>query len=131
MSSSFAKIKITKPPYKVIATFSNEQLNSIFKSINKTTAAGFRDQTMILMILDTGIRASELTGLSENDTNLEEGVIKVYGKGSKERAIPIGARVQRALWRYINRYRSQPANPLSLTLFLTVSGQPLSVNRLV
>ena len=44
--------------------------------------------------------------------------------------VPIGARVQRALWKYINRYRPKPANPLSPTLFLTLSAQPISVNRL-
>jgi len=130
MSNPFARIKIPKPPRKVIATFSPDQLNSIFRSINTITAAGYRDQTMILMLLDTGIRASELCGLTKKDINLDEGMIKVNGKGRKERMVPIGARVQRALWKYINRYRPKPANSLSPTLFLTLSAQPVSVNRL-
>jgi len=64
---------------------------------------------MILMLLDTGLRASELVNLSLEDVNLDDGVVKVYGKGDKERVVPIGARVQRAIWNYLERYRPEPA----------------------
>ena len=129
-SNPFAKIKIPKPPKKVIATFSDNQLIAILKSINTSTLAGFRDWTMILMLLDTGLRASELTGLAVADINLEDGLMKVYGKGNKERVVPVGARVQKAVWKYLQRYRPQPANPLCPTLFLTVAGHPITTDRL-
>jgi site-specific recombinase XerD len=45
---------------------------------------------MILVLLDTGLRASELTGLTLGDVNLDEGLLKVCGKGNKERVVPIG-----------------------------------------
>ncbi len=129
-SNPFSKVKVPKPPRKVISTFSEKQLNSIFKSINTATPAGFRDWTMILMLLDTGLRASELVGLTMNNVNLEEGMVKVFGKGSKERVVPIGAKVQRALWKYLQRHRPQPANPLCSTLFLTAVGNPITTDRL-
>ena len=129
-SNPFAKIKIPKPPKKVIATFSDNQLIAILKSINTSTLAGFRDWTMILMLLDTGLRASELTGLAVADINLEDGLMKVYGKGNKERVVPVGARVQKAVWKYLQRHRPQPANPLCPTLFLTAAGQPITTDRL-
>ncbi len=129
-SNPFSKVKVPRPPKKVIATFSEKQLNAIFKSINIATPAGFRDWTMILMLLDTGIRASELVGLTMDNINLEEGIVKVFGKGSKERIVPFGAKVQRTLWKYLQRHRPQPANPLRPTLFLTAAGNPITTDRL-
>ena len=129
-SNPFTKIKIPKPPKKVIATFSDNQLIAILKSINTSTLAGFRDWTMILMLLDTGLRVSELTGLAVANVNLEDGLMKVYGKGNKERVVPIGATVQKAVWKYLQRHRPQPANPLCPTLFLTAAGQPITTDRL-
>ena len=129
-SNPFSKVNIPKPPKKVIATFSEKQLNAIFKSINTANPAGFRDWTMILMLLDTGLRASELVGLTMNNVNLEDGMVKVFGKGSKERVVPIGAKVQRKLWKYLQRYRPKPTNPLCSTLFLTAAGNPITTDRL-
>lgn len=108
-SNPFSKVKIPKPPRKVIATFSDKQLNALFKTINTSTPAGFRDWTMMLMLLDTGLRASELVGLTMDNVNLEDGMVKVYGKGNKERVVPIGAKVQRTLWKYLQRHRPQSA----------------------
>jgi site-specific recombinase XerD len=130
MSSPFSKVRIPKPPKKVIATFSDKQFTAILKTINTATPAGFRDWTMILMLLDTGLRASELTGLILDDVNLEDGLMKVHGKGNKERVVPIGARVQKAVWKYQQRHRPQPANPLCPTLFLTASGRSITTDRL-
>lgn len=102
----------------------------MLRAIGASTSAGYRDRTMILMLLDTGLRASELVGLAMSDVNLDDGLLKVYGKGRKERVVPIGAKVQRALWKYLQRYRPQPANPLCPTLLLTRAGRPITVNRL-
>jgi len=52
---------------------------------------------MALILLDTGLRASELVGLTMDNVNLEDGMVKVLGKGNKERVVPIGAKVQRTL----------------------------------
>ncbi len=78
-TNPFIRVKVPKPPKKVIATFSDKQLNVIFKSINTATNAGFRDYTIILMLLDTGLRASELVGLTLDNVNLEDGMVKVFG----------------------------------------------------
>ncbi len=129
-SNPFSRVKIPKPPKKMIATFSERQLATLLKVINTATPAGFRDWAMILMLIDTGLRASELAGLTLKDINLDDGLLKVYGKGNKERVVPIGARVQRALWKYLQRYRPQPANPLCPTLFLIAAGNPITTDRL-
>ena len=126
----FDKLRIPQPPKKVIPTFSESQIQALLGVIDTSGSAGFRDWTMILTLLDTGLRASELVGLTVNEVNLEDGIVKVKGKGSKERIVPIGARVQRAIWKYLQHYRPQPANPLCSNLLLTNIGGPITVNRL-
>jgi site-specific recombinase XerD len=81
-------------------------------------------------LLDTGLRASELVGLTLDKVWIDDGLVKVLGKGNKERLVPMGATVQKAVWRYLHSYRPKPANPLYDTLFLTANGEPLTVNRL-
>jgi integrase/recombinase XerD len=126
----FDKVRITKPPQKIIATFSESQIQALLGAICVSNPVGFRDWTIILPLLDTGLWASELAGITTDEVNLGDGVVKVNGKGSKERIGPIGSRVQRAIWKYLQYYRPQPANPLCHNLFLTRSGAPLTVNRL-
>jgi len=65
-----------------------------------------------------------------DDLWLEEGLIKVMGKGGKERFVPIGKSIQRILWRYINRYRAEPAIPNCDFLFLTTEGRPMTKDRI-
>ena len=130
LSNPFTKLRIPKPPKKVIPTFSESQIRALLGAINTHTPVGFRDWTMVLTLLDTGLRASELIGFTLNNVNLDDGLVKVCGKGAKERIVPIGARVQRAMWKYIHRYRPQPFNPLCYNLFLTRNGEPITVYRL-
>ena len=80
---------------------------------------------MILTTLDTGMRVSELCSLKLDNLWLEEGMLKVMGKGNKERLIPVGKQVQRRLWRYISRYRLEPLAASGNLLFLTREGRPL------
>jgi len=72
---------------------------------------------------------SELCNLKRDNLWLDEGMLKVVGKGNKERLIPIGKQVQRLLWRYINRYRPEPAMASYDFLFLTRKGKPLTKDR--
>ena len=82
-----------------------------------------------MTLLDTSLRVFELCNLKLDNLWLEEGMLKVLGKGNKERLIPIGKRVQRLLWRYINRYRPEPAYVNLDLLFLTRDGKPISKDR--
>jgi len=128
-SNPFRKVRIPKPPRKIIPTFSKPQLQILLNAIDTSTSEGYRDMVVILILLDTGLRVSELTSLMLKDVRLAEGVLKVSGKGRKERLIPIGKASQRILWNYINRYRPEPANPRCDLVFLTKDGWPLTKNR--
>ena len=127
-SNPFERVKIPRTPKKVTPTFSDSQIQQLVGVIDTRTAEGYRDYTIILTLLDTGIRVSELCSLRLGNLWLEEGMVKVLGKGNKERLIPIGKQVQRLLWRYINRYRPEPAANCDF-LFLTQEGRPLTKDR--
>lgn len=125
----FDKLKIPKAPKKVITPFSGEQIRALLSAINTSSSIGYRDWTVILTLLDTGVRVSELTDLKLINVNLEQRYLKISGKGNKERVVPIGALIQRTLARYIGKYRPALAYPLSDNLFLTKAGMPLTPNR--
>ena len=98
--------------------------------IDISTPEGYRDQAIVLTLLDTALRVSELVNIRLDDLWLEEGLIKVMGKGGKERFVPIGKSIQRILWRYMNKYRAEPAITNCDFLFLTADGRALTRDRI-
>ena len=128
-TNPFDRVKIPRPPRKVIPAFSDSQIRQLLGVLDTRTAEGYRDYTIILTLLDTGLRVSELCNLKLGNLWLDEGMLKVVGKGNKERLIPIGKQVQRLLWRYINRCRPEPAMAKYNFLFLTREGKPLTKDR--
>ncbi|MFC2039307.1 tyrosine-type recombinase/integrase [Chloroflexota bacterium] len=130
METPFARVKIPKAPRKVVPTLSAPQLEALLGAIDSSTPEGFRDYAMILTLFDTGLRVSELTGLRLDHVWLEDGTLKVMGKGGKERLIPIGKAVQRLLWKYITDFRPEPTNPNRDFVFLTADGRPITRNRI-
>lgn len=126
----FDRVKIPRPPRRVIPTFSDSQIQELLNVIQVRTDDGYRDHAIILTLLDTGLRVSELCGLKRSNLWLEDGMLKVLGKGNKERLIPMGKQVQRCLWRYINRCRPEPAGANCDFLFLTREGRPLTKDRI-
>lgn len=128
-TNPFSRVKIPRPPHKVVPTFSEAEIRTILGTLDTSAPEGFRGWTIILVLLDTGLRVSELAGLKVEDVKLDEGMLKVTGKGAKERMVPIGAKVQRAIWKYVERYRPEPASPSRAGLFLTRRGDPLTKGR--
>jgi integrase/recombinase XerD len=125
----FSLLKIPKAPKRLIPSFATEQLAGLIEAIDLSNSQGYRDYAIVLLLSDTGIRVSELTGLKLDDVNLERRLVRVLGKGAKERVVPYGMRVQKALLRYLNFHRSEPVTPLTREFFLTDSGEPLKARR--
>jgi len=86
-------------------TLSNADVEDLLRQPPRTTAIGLRDKAMLELLYATGIRVSELVGLKVRDVNLERGFLMVFGKGSKERAVPIGESAGSAVQEYLDRAR--------------------------
>ncbi|MFC2063383.1 tyrosine-type recombinase/integrase [Chloroflexota bacterium] len=124
-SNPIASLKLPKTPKKVVSTFSQEQIQKMLNSIDKKNSRGFRNYTIVLLLLDTGIRLSELINLKVSDIDFIESCILVKGKGNKERVVPFGSQVRRTLRRYITYHRPDPDFPGIGETFLSNDGFPL------
>ncbi len=89
---------------------------------NHTLGSSVRNRTILLVPLDTGLRASELCELRIKDVDLNNRRLTVLGKGSKERIIPFSAVTSQAIWRY---EATRPKDSTNDLVFVTPEGQPL------
>ena len=88
---------------------------------------GLRDRAMLELLYATGLRVSELVNLKVSNINLEAGYIRTFGKGSKERIVPIGDKAIEAVKDYLSSGRLQLAKGgNSPYLFLTSRGSPMT-----
>jgi integrase/recombinase XerD len=94
--------EMPKVPQTIIETFSDEQLEALINQPDQRRWKGIRDRAILLTLLDTMARVSELAGVNARDVDLEGRSIRVMGKGRKERDLPLGRTAVRALQRYRN-----------------------------
>jgi site-specific recombinase XerD len=120
------KVKTPKTPKKIMPTFSEQDIEKLLAQPNKKTSEGYRDYVVMLTFLDTGLRLSELCGLKVDDVDLQNGYLKVMGKGQKERYVPIGVKVSKALLKYKMLHRQDSGCD---SFFLTRDGRPLPRRR--
>lgn len=126
--SPLSNIKLANPKLNVVQPYSTQEIMKILAVCDRdykgnAKLLGSRNKAIVLMLLDTGLRVSELANIKVEEINTESGWIKVKGKGAKERVVRIGATTQKALWRYLvyrhkNRYSE---------LWLTEEGRPMAV----
>lgn len=91
------------------------------------TPADLRDKTLIELMYSCGLRASEVCSLRLDQIDLEDNLVRVFGKGSKERIVPIGERARHLLVTYLRDGRPRLARPPhSSHLFLSRHGRPFS-----
>ena len=77
-------------------------IDKLLKQPDLSTKEGIRDKAILELFYSAGIRVSELTGLELTDVNLEDKTLRCYGKGSKERVVPIGDYVVDSLANYLD-----------------------------
>jgi integrase/recombinase XerD len=82
-----------------------EQIESLLSAPDAETMLGMRDRAMLELMYATGLRVSELVGLKLSNLNLNQGVVRVIGKGQKERLVPIGAQAHDCLQDYLSSSR--------------------------
>lgn len=128
-SSPFEVVRLPRVTRKVMPTLSPAQLKAFFGAIDTKTPEGLRDYVLLNFYLDTTCRLSEVTNLEMENLDIQARRAKVMGKGRRERFVFFGTNVQKALWKYVSRYRPEPQLPVFRNVFLTHDGRPLSKNR--
>jgi len=117
---------ITAPKVQQILphTLSEEDINKLIEAPDTTSSYGLRDRCMLEMMYSSGLRVSELVALQMNQINTNLGLVRLTGKGNKERVIPVGEEALLWLTRYVKDSRPQLVrqNVLNDSLYLSSRG---------
>jgi len=112
---------------KLPHVLSTEQMRSLLERIPARTPLELRDRAMLELAYSCGLRCEEIVNLDVGALDFETEQLRVLGKGSKERLLPVGEPAQRALRRYLDKGRRGLAtDPREQALFLSKSGRRLS-----
>ena len=104
-----------------------QEVEQLLETPKPQTPLGIRDRSMLEMLYATGMRVSELVSLQMNQLNLEGGYVLLFGKGSKERAVPLGAEAIKRVSHYLTGARQKLSKGKdSPFLFLNRSGRKMS-----
>lgn len=103
--SPFGHIKNPKMPHKDVDILNQAETVRFLENIACSTCLELRDRAMFELLYSCGMRVSEITNLRLNDLNIEEGLIRFIGKGSKERITPVGETAKDFLVRYLDSAR--------------------------
>jgi integrase/recombinase XerC/integrase/recombinase XerD len=116
-----------KREQKLPRVLSGEQVRSLLERIPARTPLELRDRAMLELAYSCGLRCEEIVNLDHGSFDFETEQLRVLGKGSKERLLPVGEPAQRALRNYLERgRRALAADPRQAALFLSKSGRRLS-----
>jgi integrase/recombinase XerD len=116
--------KIGRPLPK---SLSEEQVEKLLQSPDVATHYGLRDRAMLETLYATGLRVSELVGLTLSQVSLTQGVVRVIGKGDKERLVPMGEEAISWISRYLAEGRPRLVRSRSTdALFATARGGPMT-----
>ena len=122
-----ADLPLPAKPQRLPDVISREDAARLLDQPFPQTPTGLRDHAVLEVLYGCGLRASELVGLDERAVLLDEGVVRVFGKGSKERVVPILGAASEALERYLDRGRGALVGRRPCpAVFLTVRGGRLS-----
>jgi site-specific recombinase XerD len=125
--SPMENIKQPKTPKKFPKTLEEEHVNKLLHTAKnwRRTWAGYRNYTIILTFLDTGLRLNELVNMELEDLNLKERSIKVNGKGAKDRKVYFGKKTYNRLKYWIETRADIDRKVWDETVFLSQKGEKL------
>ncbi|MCC6192613.1 MAG: tyrosine-type recombinase/integrase [Anaerolineales bacterium] len=122
----FERLQPPKVPQVLIEPLTEDEIRRLLVAIPVDTPEGARNYAMLALFLDTGMRLSELVNLELGHVDFAAGQLKVFGKGAKERIVPMGVAARRALVRYCEHARPQPNQLQQRQVFLNMAGDPIS-----
>lgn len=120
------RVDLPKLGRHIPAVLSLEEVDAIMESVDMTSWGGLRDRAILEVLYGCGLRVSEASRLRISCIYMEEGFVRVVGKGDKERLVPVGEMALKAVRDYLE-VRPEPFSPqYDDILFLNRSGKPLS-----
>ena len=121
------KVALPAKPTRLPKIVSEKQVESLLTAPPRETLLGQRDRAMLETLYATGLRVSELVGLKLHEVNFDMGVVRVFGKGSKERLVPLGEAAIDEVRNYLNVARNELLNGRqSDDLFITARGAAMT-----
>ena len=121
------RLQSAKQPLRVPKTLTEAQVEALLEAPDTDTPLGLRDRTMLEVLYASGLRVSELVGLKTFNVGMNEGVVRVLGKGSKERLVPFGQVARDWIVRYLAAARAEIlAGQQTDDFFVTARGQGMT-----
>jgi integrase/recombinase XerD len=121
------RLQSAKQPLRVPKTLTEAQVEALLEGPDTDTPLGLRDRTMLEVLYASGLRVSELVGLKTFNVGMNEGVVRVLGKGSKERLVPFGQVARDWIVRYLAEARADILGGQQTDdFFVTARGQGMT-----
>jgi len=120
-----AKMKVPFVPAQPVPIRTEADLKALLATCRSRTLEDRRDEAIIRLLVDTGMRRGELLGMACEDVDLDVGVVTVLGKGRRRRQVPVGAKTNRALDRYHHLRAQKAPGQATQAFWLTGRGCPL------
>jgi integrase/recombinase XerD len=121
------RIRSAKQPPRFPKSLSEKEVEALLAAPDPETALGLRDRAMLETLYATGLRVSELVSLKTVELSMTDGVVRIVGKGSKERLVPVGEVARAAIERYLASARDELLDGrVADALFVTRRGGPMS-----
>jgi integrase/recombinase XerD len=102
-----AAVETPRVPASLPKALSEEEVATLIESVSGSEPVDFRDRAILEVLYGTGVRISELVGLSLADVDLDAALLRAFGKGEKERIVPLGRLAREALANWYDRGRQQ------------------------
>ncbi|MFP5461459.1 MAG: site-specific tyrosine recombinase XerD [Gammaproteobacteria bacterium] len=120
-------IRSAKQPQRFPSTLSERQVEALLAAPDVDQPLGLRDRAMLEVLYATGLRVSELVAIRTVEVGLVEGVVRVVGKGDRERLVPLGEEARHWIERYLGEARAGLLGGRSAdALFVTRRGGPMT-----
>lgn len=127
VDSPVAGVRSPRQGRPLPASLSEAEVEALLAAPDVATPLGMRDRAMLEVLYATGLRVSELTGLALTEVNRRQGVVRIMGKGGKERLVPLGEEALHWLGRYLAEVRPELARRgADRALFLTPRGSGMT-----
>lgn len=120
---------VVKTGYRLPSVLSEEEVERLLEAPDTATAPGLRNKAMLELLYASGLRVSELVGLRFDQIVMEAGYLRVIGKGSKERLVPIGEQAGEWMKRYLAEARPLLAKPAVETDYVFISARGCGMTR--